>query len=185
MIVLLALLWQGSPRKVAHWRNHKRAWHTSLAWQWVFPGPTSQKTLKWYRKSLWSFSRETGNICVKVFFFSVYSLKLLENIIFWLQGDFLSFLEIVSKLPGLKNHYHLHRTRKSAWVSRISQLNVLLYSSSHLSLRFITEIRQDRILALFKLRFNGLPKAIPWGRVEWGSWESNFALLKEVLFYFF
>lgn len=113
-IVLLVLLWQGSPRKVALWRNHKRACHTSLAWQWVFPGPTSQKTLKRYRKSLWSFSRETGNICFKVFFFSAYSLKLLENIIVWLQGDFLSSLEVARKPPGIKNHYHLHRRKE--WI---------------------------------------------------------------------
>lgn len=70
----------------------------------------------------------------------------------------LLFLEIARKPLGLKNHYHLHLTRKSAWVLRTLQLNILLYSSTHQSLRFITEIRLGMILALCKLRLNGMPE---------------------------
>ena len=51
----------------------------------------------------------------------------------WLQGDFLSFLflEVARQLSSLKSHhhYHLHLTRKSAWVLRISQLHIHLFSS--------------------------------------------------------
>lgn len=70
---------QSLQEKKQLWWSHRRSCPTSLTWQWVFPGPTSHKTLRRYGTLLWSFSRETVNTCFKVVFFSAYSLKLVEK----------------------------------------------------------------------------------------------------------